>query len=189
MLSQADQNLYQQNTDLEILELCIPHLENKSFLDIGAEKGSFTEFLNARGLQGTFFEPLPAFAPELSLIATRTGCRFLPFAIDSVDRTADFYTATDHDDNPVEYFSSLHPLQQDHRIVHKKATTVTCRSLDSLLQEGTIKKQFGIIKIDTEGNDLHVLKGMHQVTADIIMCEISCQVSMPVGKMAIPTTF
>lgn len=172
MASQLDQiNLHNQNTDLEIIETLLPRLKSKSFLDIGAEKGTFTQFLSAHGLKGIFFEPLPKFASELIAIAANTCCTFLPFAVDYTDRTADFYVATDHDNNGQEHFSSLHPLNNDHRIKHQKATTVTCRSLDSLYREGRINKQIGLVKIDTEGNDLNVLKGMTEIECEILMCE------------------
>lgn len=164
-------NLHKQDTDLEIIAKLIPFLNNKTFIDIGAEKGEFTKFLSSYGLSGVFFEPLPKFETALKDIATNTKCTFLPFAVDHIDRTADFYVACDHGDNPIEHFSSLHPLNQDERITHKKATTVTCRSLNSLLQEGQISHQFGIVKIDTEGNDLNVLKGMHNIKAEVLMCE------------------
>ncbi|MFZ2314356.1 MAG: FkbM family methyltransferase [Gammaproteobacteria bacterium] len=171
MSTQTDNSLYQQNTDLEIISTLIPFLKDKSFIDIGAEKGTFTEFLSKHGLTGVLFEPLPKFAPELTIIATKTGCQFLSYAIDQTDRIANFYVASDHHDNSMDYFSSLHALTQDDRIIHKKSTTVTCRSMDSLLQEGLINKRVGILKIDTEGNDLNVLKGMTAIDAEILMCE------------------
>jgi FkbM family methyltransferase len=164
-------DLYKQNTDLEILQTLIPHLKSPTFIDIGAEKGTFTKHLSERGLKGIFFEPLPQFAEELILIAQNTGCTFSSYAIDSMDREADFYAASDLSDNPMEYFSTLHPLQHDSRIQHKKVAKVTCRSLNSLLQEGVVKNNLGIIKIDTEGNDLNVLQGMGEVSAEILMCE------------------
>src|SRR5258708_26049 len=139
-------SLYKQNTDFECIATLLPYLQHQSFIDIGAEKGTFTLFLSQHGLQGTFFEPLPKFAKELTAVAQKTGSTFLSFAVDQVDRTADFYTACDHADNPLDYFSSLHPLNQDERISHKKITTVTCRSLDSLLRDGLIDPHLGILK-------------------------------------------
>jgi FkbM family methyltransferase len=164
-------HLYQQNTDLEILALLIPFLAHSSFLDIGAEKGEFTRFFSKHRLKGVFFEPLPKCTDELNELAKETGCIFSSYAIDANDRTADFYHAYDQGDNDAQYFSSLHPLQNDSRIQHKKVSTVQCRSLNSLLKEGVISSPIGIVKIDTEGNDLNVFKGMSQIKAEVIMCE------------------
>ncbi|MDR3491458.1 MAG: FkbM family methyltransferase [Gammaproteobacteria bacterium] len=172
MSNTNDQDLlYHQDTDFELIELLLPFVQQKSFLDIGAEKGSFTRFLASKGFLGGFFEPLPAFAPELQAIADETNCKFFTYAVDSKDGTADFFTAFDHDDNPTTYFSTMHPLTDDERITHKKTTTVTCRSLDSLLEEGLINKSIGVLKVDTEGNDLNVLKGMKNIETEVLMCE------------------
>lgn len=168
---QQQASLYSQNTDFACIEVLLPHLKQQSFIDIGAEKGTFTAFLSSHGLHGSMFEPLPKFAPCLSELAQATGNQFLSYAIDQVDRSADFYSAYDTSDKPMDYFSSLHPLNADTRITHKKVTTVTCRSLDSLLGEGLIPKEIGILKTDTEGNDLNVLKGMQSLKPDILMCE------------------
>ena len=51
--------LYAQETEFTILDSLLPVLRGKTFLDIGAEKGSFAKFLLDRGLTGAVFEPLP----------------------------------------------------------------------------------------------------------------------------------
>jgi FkbM family methyltransferase len=164
-------NLFQQNTDLEVIELLIPYLTKHSFLDIGAAKGEFTLFFAKNGLKGVFFEPLPDCAEELLELSRQTDCVFSNYAIDDHDHTASFYHAFDKSDNDTQHFSSLHPLQNDHRISHKNVGEVQCRSLNSLLDEGMISQSIGVIKIDTEGNDLNVLKAMDKVTTEILMCE------------------
>jgi len=170
-LEAAQHNLYQQNTEFEIIEALLSHVKRKTFIDVGAEKGSFTLLLHSHGFKGCFFEPLPKFAPELTRIAENTNTTFFPYAVDYTDRTTDFYIASDLAGNSLDYFSSLHPLTHDERITHKKVADVTCRSLDSLLREKRIDPYYGIIKIDTEGNDLNVLKGMETVASDVLMCE------------------
>ena len=164
-------NLYQQNTELELMELLIPFLMNQSFLDIGAEQGEFTRFFSHHGLKGVFFEPLPQRAAELTVLAKETECTYSQYAIDSYNHTADFYCAFDQADIDTQHFSSLHPLQNDRRIRHKKICTVECKSLNSLLEEGFIPQTIGIIKIDTEGNDLNIMKGMDKISPEILMCE------------------
>src|SRR5438094_2109012 len=98
-------DLYQQETDLEILKTLMLHIQHKSFFDIGAEKGFFTKWMSSLGFKGVFFEPLPKFAYELNALARSTGCIFLPYAVDHRDSTADFYAAYDKTGNPVDYFS------------------------------------------------------------------------------------
>lgn len=171
MAGELGSHLFKQNTDLAIIELFIPLLNERTFLDIGAEKGEFTRFFAERGLKGVFFEPLPQCETVLTQLAAQTGCQFSSYAIDSIDRIADFYHAFDKTNNDAQHFSSLHPLQNDDRITHKKVTTVQCRSLDSLLKDGSIPGNIGVVKVDTEGNDLNVLKGMQQIKPEVLMCE------------------
>lgn len=168
---EAQANLFQQNTEIEILDFLMPFLGEKTFLDIGAESGEITRFFSSHGLKGMFFEPLPQCEAKLTELAEKTGSIFSSYAIDSTDRTADFYHAFDKTNNDAQHFSSLHPLQDDTRITHKKVKTVQCRSLNSLLNEGVLSQHIGVIKVDTEGNDLNVLKGMDKITTEILMCE------------------
>ena len=170
-MTASDENLFQQHTDIEVLELLIPCLAHSSFLDVGAAKGEFTRFFAKQGLKGVFFEPLSDCAKELTQLAEQTGSVFLPYAIDDHDHTANFYQAIDKNNNDVLHFSSLHPLKDDSRIKHKKKHRVQCKSLNNLLKESVIPEVIGVIKIDTEGNDLNVLKGMQEVKAEVLMCE------------------
>ena len=166
-----DGNLFQQNTDLDIIALLIPFLTKKTFLDIGAAKGEFTRFFVRNGLKGTLFEPLPDCVSELSDLAKNTECVFSNYAIDDHDHKANFFHAFDKEDNDSQHFSSLYPLENDTRIYHKNIGEVQCRSLNSLVDEGFISSAIGVIKVDTEGNDLNVLKGMDGICAEILMCE------------------
>jgi len=167
----SNKNLFQQNTDLEVIELLLPYLTSNYFLDIGAAKGEFTRFFFQHELNGAFFEPLSDYKKELSELARKTKCLFFPYAIDDHDHLADFYQAFDKNNKDAMHFSSLHPLINDARINHKKTSSVQCRSINSLINEGLITRSIGIIKIDTEGNDLNVLKGMDDIQTDILMCE------------------
>lgn len=163
--------LYQQDTELEFLSILLPFLREKTFIDIGAEKGSFSRFLTSVGLKGVIVEPLHKFRDSLQELAHKNDCVFLPYAIHDKDDNADFYSAFDLEGQPQDQFSSLHPLNNDDRLHHKKTASVTCRSLNSLFHEGVIDQRIGVLKIDTEGNDLKILKGMTEIQPEILMCE------------------
>ncbi|MHB1947193.1 MAG: FkbM family methyltransferase [Gammaproteobacteria bacterium] len=164
--------LHQQETDFAIVKLLLPHVQNRTFLDIGAEKGTFTELLISHHFTGMLFEPLPKHERVLKELTERSNCIYSSYAIDDKDGTADFHIACDIDTNDtLDYFHSLHPLKNDARVHHTQKISVNCRSLNSLYREGTIKKQIGIIKTDTEGNDLHVLRGMTDLESEILVCE------------------
>ncbi len=46
-----------------------------------------------------------------------------------------------------------------------------CRSLASLVEDGTLPNEVGILKIDTEGYDLEVIRGMGRLSSSIVMVE------------------
>jgi FkbM family methyltransferase len=48
---------------------------------------------------------------------------------------------------------------------------VQCRTLDSLVAEGTLPERVGILKVDTERGDLAVLHGMGRLHSDAVMLE------------------
>ncbi len=164
-------NLYQQQTELELLTALIPHIEEKTFLDIGAEKGGFTGFMRNHGFSGHLFEPYPGHRKALETLVANSGNRFHPLAIDNEDRVGTMHIAVGEQGEELDYYHSLIQMQDDPRVHHKNKIEVECRSLASLLDAGVIDRRVGIIKTDTEGNDLNVILGMGEVSAAILMCE------------------
>lgn len=163
--------LYQQETEIELISLLLPYVENKVFLDIGAEKGGFSKFMFEHHFSGILFEPCPKHHEELNRIAGTYPARFYPYAIDSTDREADFFICVDENNETSDYYHSLHYLPDDPNVNHKERIRVDCRSLNSLMGEGVVPKTPGLVKIDTEGNDLQALKGMGALSPEIIVCE------------------
>lgn len=171
MANPPDTQLYAQETEFTILGSLLPVLRSRTFLDIGAEKGSFGKFLLERNYTGSLFEPLPDHQPALEVLAARTGAKFFPIAVDREDRIAQFHIATDEKGQNVDYYHSLRKISHDERVRHTKTIEVQCRSLASLAAAGEIPKEVGILKTDTEGNDLAVMQGIGTVQAEVLICE------------------
>ncbi len=169
-MATVDNNLLSQETDSRLLADFLPHIK-KNYVDVGAEKGSFARFLMAHGLHGVCFEPLPKHAPALDALARSGAAQHYAFAIDQEDGQAEFHIACDEAGNPLDYFHSLQRLEDDPRVRHRQKLAVTCRSLASLCAEGLVEEHLGVLKIDTEGNDLRVLRGLGPVRADVVICE------------------
>lgn len=162
---------YQQEKDLALIVELAPHLQSRSFLDVGAEKGSFAGALAEIGLAGACFEPLPSHFEALGKRFEGTSVQVFPFAVDETDREASFFIATDEVGKQLDYYHSLNPIQKHDYFEHSKEIKVRCRSLESLLGEGAIAGECGILKIDTEGNDLRVLRGLGALRPEVIVCE------------------
>ncbi|HXA14876.1 MAG TPA: FkbM family methyltransferase [Opitutaceae bacterium] len=162
--------MYNQETELLILEAVLPHVE-RTFIDVGAEKGAFSAWLAARGLAGFAFEPLEQHTPGLQKLAASASVQNFAYAIDAADGKRDFHLATAEDGTTLDYFHSLQALHDDKRVHHTRTVRVTCRSLGSLVREKALPAQVGILKIDTEGNDLRVMQGMPPLKAQVLMAE------------------
>lgn len=167
----ANQDLYAQDTEFVLLNTLVSAITKKTFIDIGAEKGSFSKFFMQKGLQGILFEPCPKHHAALKALTKNTKTLFFPYAIDSRDRTADLHLSYDENGELQDYFHSLHALPDDPRVKHQDEIPVTCRSLQSLVAEGVLEPRVGMLKIDTEGNDLNVLKGMGTLHVEVLICK------------------
>ncbi len=163
--------VYQQETELSLIEMMLPFLERKTFIDVGAEKGGFADFMVRHGFSGAMFEPCPKHHPVLKAISDKRSISFYPIAIDCEDREADLFISVDEQNAPLDYYHSLQKLDNDHKVHHKQSVRVTCRRLDTLVAQGIVPTDPGILKTDTEGNDLRVLKGMGKMRPEVIMCE------------------
>ncbi len=167
----ANQDLYAQDTEFILLRVLLSAITEKTFVDIGAEKGSFSKYFIDNGLQGDVFEPCPKHHAALIDLVANTETRFFPYAIDSRDRVANLHLSYDEHGELQDYFHSLHALPDDPRVMHQDKIPVTCRSLQSLVEERVLAPRIGILKTDTEGNDLNVLKGMGNLRAEVVICE------------------
>jgi len=162
---------YEQDTDISLMLALGRHVSRKSFVDVGAEKGSFSRALLDIGFHGALFEPFPAHLPGLRRLVEGTASRVFDIALDETDHEGSLHIAVDAEGKPKDYFHSLirnepHPFAR-----HAQTVPVQCRSLESLAQEGLISSEIGILKIDTEGNDLNVIRGMGNVRAEVLICE------------------
>ena len=169
-LSSARPSVLSQDTEIKLLAAMLPYVR-PTFVDVGAERGAFARFLAGHGLRGTLFEPLPQHQASLDAIGREHGTRHFPFAIDEKDGKAQFHIACDEKGQPLNFFHSLQKLENDPRVHHTQSWPVVCRSLASLQAEGLVDSELGVLKIDTEGNDLRVLRGLGPVHAEVMMCE------------------
>jgi FkbM family methyltransferase len=167
----SEPNLYRQATDIEAILALARHCAQRTFLDVGAEKGGFARALFELGFKGTLFEPFPDHQPALRELVAAHDSKLIMCAVDDSDHAGTLHIATGDDGAPLDYFHSLQKLDEHAAVTHSKELTIQCRSLGSLAKEGAIPQRVGILKIDTEGNDLKVVQGMGDLRADVMVCE------------------
>ncbi|MEZ0277347.1 MAG: FkbM family methyltransferase, partial [Roseimicrobium sp.] len=167
----ADQDCYWQESDLAIVQMLARHCENRTFIDVGAGKGFFTRSFMDAGFHGALFEPFPSHHEMLAALVNRTAPKLYPFAIDATDHEGGLHVAHDAEGKVMDNFHSLHHDEQNPNANHKDQLAVTCRSLASLHRDGLLSQTTGILKIDTEGTDLHVMQGLGELRAEVLICE------------------
>src|SRR5260221_2130120 len=165
---------YSQETDFNLLLQLFEHLENKTVIDIGAEKGSMIQGFLARGCKSIFaFEPYP---PHVEILRSKfkdvSGVHIHELAIGVRDETAILHIAHDKiSGEGGEYYNSLIASADTPGIHWAGEIPVQVRSLATLVESGIIPSEIGILKIDTEGNDFAVLQGMGKLHSAVVMLE------------------
>lgn len=164
-----------QNPEEGLLEFLFPFLAAPVAIDVGANVGKVSERLLAAGYTVYAFEPYgPSFDRLTGKLGGDKNFHALQAAIGSADGTMNLHIASDT--SPTKkwdpsLFHSLtdHPMLEDCKF--SESVPVTVRSLASLIASGEIPKSGGLLKIDTEGFDLEVIKGLGDAVFSVIMTE------------------
>ena len=154
--------MYEQATDVELLTSLLPGVASKVVIDAGAERGGFTQAFLDRGAERVFaIEPFP---PNISALRGRFGgeprVRILELALGDRDGTATLHLI---EDRQGENSSAYHSLARatDTEMLHTVGElAVPCRTLASLVEDATLPPEVGILKIDAEGHDFAILRGL-----------------------------
>ncbi len=164
------------NPETGLISHLYSFLPNHTALDIGAHAGDVSERMLDTGYEIFAFEPYP---PVYEKLAARLGGneRFHSFnmALGSEAKTAVLHVAKDlsansqYDDATV--FSSLQEHAMPEDLPFTESVTVPVRTLAELHREGTLPAEIGLVKIDTEGYDLEVIRGMDAMRYPVVATE------------------
>jgi FkbM family methyltransferase len=168
-----EHNSLSQDTELRLIQMLVPHLTHQNFVDVGAEKGVFASIMLELGLAGILFEPMPKHLTVLQKLVDgyQGNAKLYTCAITAVDGTQQFHVATDASGQELDYYHSLQKAEAPGVFSHSKAFEVECRSLQSLVMEEKLPAAIGVLKTDTEGNDLNVLRGLGTLRPELVICE------------------
>jgi len=176
-----------QNPELGLLEYLYSFLTNTNAIDVGANVGRVSERLLKSGYIVYAFEP---FGPSFQMLCKRLKASqsFHPFnvALGPADATMNLHIASDLS-GVSKWDSSLfhslidRPMLQD--LQFTQSVPVQVRSLESLRRNGEIPESAGLLKIDTEGFDLEVIRGMGNGDFTVVMSEF-WDPAHPFGRLA-----
>jgi len=163
-----------QNAETGLLQHLYSWLPDATALDIGAHNGETTEHLLEAGYSVIAFEPFPASAAQVESRAKPGGSlRVFPCAVGKEDGTQNLFVASGDSGRrgDVSLFHTLAPHSTDPNLRFTESFPVTVRCLGSLVMSGEIPGRVGLLKIDTEGCDLDVIRGMGSLRASVVMAE------------------
>jgi FkbM family methyltransferase len=142
----------------------IPLKNNVSLIDIGAYHGNFTEhlLLSQKFSKALLFEPnLSHFSLLKNKLTSHKNIYLYPFALGNYN---DSYLFNCSQDDATGSLLSYHQ-QYHHENAGKTVTSypVEVKKLDDFYSENHRDEPIGLIKIDTQGFDLEVLKGAEKL--------------------------
>lgn len=154
---------YTQNGEFRIIEEVLGGMEHGWAVDVGASDGILinnTKALEERGWEVLCIEPNPLYFDRL----TQNRKRVLPVAVSDEYRDFVPFTVIEHWLRGWEAGSALAPrweilpLVRMPEIRGKQVMPVAVRTLDWCLEHAGFER-LDMVSIDTEGNELKVLKG------------------------------
>lgn len=165
---------YGQELEYQIASSLLKYLGSPTVLDVGVEKGSFTKLAIEAGAKRVIgFEPLPR---HLRFLAQKYGgvyeVEIHPFAVSSASGKASFHVATDLEGNELDYHHTLSDLGNSATVIRdQNVLEVTTVSLSDFLRTAKLDSEVDFLKIDTDGHDLEVLRGLGDIRPKVILAE------------------
>jgi FkbM family methyltransferase len=162
-----------ENPEIGLLEYLSAFLPDRIALDVGAHVGRVSERLLKAGCEVYAFEPhLPTFEKLRHNLDSAPRFHAFPFALGARDATMNLHLASapaGSNSDPTLY-SSLgeHPMED---LRFTETVPVKVRSLKSLREGGEIPDSAGLLKIDAEGFDIEVIRGMGEPNYAVVMTE------------------
>ncbi len=164
------------NPEADLLAYLYSFLPSRVAIDIGANRGQMSEVLIHAGFNVIAFEP---YAPVYEELRDRfqDSKQFTAhcLAIGKTDGVLPLNVVKDlsdgqSPDHPSVYNSlAKHPMPD--YLVFGESVDVKVRSLESLHQGQEVPSEVGLVKIDTEGFDLEVIRGMGSYTYPVVLTE------------------
>jgi FkbM family methyltransferase len=176
--------------ELDLVAHLAPGLEPRVAIDVGANRGRYSRALLDLGFRVHALEPNPAAREALAAeLGARPGLTVHAVAAGAEDGEASLRLVENPDGqygDPSQY-ASLSGLALAPGLVVAGSVRVPVRRLDSLAREHAIAPS--LVKVDAEGFDLEVLRGMGELRPAVLLAEFwddAVPMSSPGAKNRLP---
>ncbi len=153
--------------EIALISSLQPYLQTPKVLDIGAHIGDASEHLLESGYEVYSFEPYPPVFNKLhARLVRHPAFKAFNFALGRSEgelslRLVCGPAGEDSNGERRTVLYTLLPLSIEDSCSLGGAVPVRLRTLDALHEDGTIPKEIGVIRINTAGYDLEVVRGMN----------------------------
>lgn len=159
--------------EIDVLPTLAEFMAPRLAIDVGANRGDFTAALARLGFAVHAFEPLPALHAILAeRFSKETGTVHIhTLACSDVDGVEQLHLAK-VDDKAIDptLFSTLSEHPAFNGLAFESSITVPVRRLDTVFADSA-PLSVGLLKTDTEGKDISVLRGATTIDAAVLMVE------------------
>ncbi len=174
------------NPEIGLMSFLYSHLPGHKALDVGAHVGDVSEHLLRTGYEVFAFEPFPAsYGALVERLKRYSGFHPHDFALGRIDAELPLHLAADLSGNRkydnATAFNSLIPHSMPDDLPFSGAVLVPVRSLTSLHRDNVVPADISLVKIDTEGYDLEVVRGMGDHRYPVVAVEY-WDTGIPFGK-------
>ncbi len=179
-------NTTSENIEIQLMTYLYSYLSDRCAIDIGANRGDVSSRLLETGYEVYAFEPFTSVFEKLTnRLGNNPNFHAFPLALGSTNETKDLHIASDqtntklYDDST--FYSSLTKHSLAEGLVFTDTLPVTVTTLKDLHDSAKIPTKIGLVKIDTEGFDLEVIKGMGSYRYPVVVAEF-WDIKCPFGE-------
>lgn len=165
-----------QAVELALLELLRESVRPAVMIDVGAHHGLTCEPFLKAGWQVFAFEPIESNRTVMrERLGNYAGLVLREEAVSDVCGVRTLHLAVRSDGQLHDYFHSLETVGDTAEFRYGATRSVPTVTLDALAAQGELPRQVGLLKIDTEGHDLAVLRGAASIEATVVAVEFWCE--------------
>ncbi len=160
--------------ELDLLAHLAPAVACRVALDVGAHHGAVTRALAEAGFQVHAFEPAPETYERLTqAVGALAGVRLHRLAVGERDGELDLHLlrAVDSSGGDPTLLAGLVRHSLPPTLAYGESVPVPVRSLESLVRAGEVPATVGVLKVDTEGYDLPVLRALGPLSPEVVVAE------------------
>lgn len=167
---------YFQAIDIELMVYLYSYLPHQRAIDIGANRGDVSARLLQAGYEVYAFEPFPPVLVQLQeRFGQNSSFHAFGYALGSANETRNLHLVVDQTEDKIfddaSFYSSLTRHSLTEGLAFQDSITVEVKTIASLHEAGTLPDDIGLVKIDTEGFDLEVIKGMGNFRYPVVLAE------------------